>query len=121
MFMDDTTLSEVINVSDHLDDNYIGNTQINVDKMVQFAKNEGMELNCKTCMEMIIDFRTNISPIPPIYVGGHNISRTKSYGILGIWLDYDLKWKTNTEYITKKAAKRLLFIKDLEELWCPHG
>ena len=60
MFMDDTTLSEVINVSDHLDDNYIGNTQINVDKMVQFAKNEGMELNCKTCMEMIIPNTPNL-------------------------------------------------------------
>ena len=116
MFMDDTTLSEVINVSDHLDGNSIGNTQMNVYKVVQFAKDEGMELNCKKCMEMIIDFRKNISPIPPIHV-----SRTKSYKLLGIWLDYDLKWKTNTEYITKKAAKRLLFIKDLEELWCPHG
>ena len=32
----------------------IGNTQMNVDKVVQFAKDEGMELNCKKCMEMII-------------------------------------------------------------------
>ena len=107
MFMDDTTLSEVINVSDHLDGNSIGNTQMNVYKVVQFAKDEGMELNCKKCMEMIIDFRKNISPIPPIYVGGHNVSRTKSYKLLGIWLDCDLKWKTNMEYITKKAVKRL--------------
>ena len=38
MFMDDTTLSEVINVSDHLDGISIGNTQMNVDKVVQFAK-----------------------------------------------------------------------------------
>ncbi len=73
---------------------------MNVDKVVQF----GMELNYKKCMEMIIDFRKNISPIPPIYVGGHNVSRTKSYKLLGIWLDYDLKWKTNTDYIIKKAT-----------------
>ena len=45
MFMDDTTLSEVINVSDHLGGISIGNTQMNVDKVVQFAKDEGMELN----------------------------------------------------------------------------
>ena len=107
MFMDGTTLSEVINISDHLGGISIGNTQMNVDKVVQFAKDEGMELNYKKCMEMIIDFRKNISPIPPIHVGGHNVSRTKSYKLLGIWLDYDLKWKTNMEYITKKAVKRL--------------
>jgi hypothetical protein len=34
MFMDDTTLSEVINVSDHLGGISIGNTQMNVDKVV---------------------------------------------------------------------------------------
>ncbi len=110
MFMDDTTLSEVINVSDHLGGISIGNTQMNVDKVVQFAKDEGMELNYKKCMEMIIDFRKNISPIPPIYVGAHNNSRTKSYKLLGIWLDYD-----------KESDQASVFIKDLEELWCPHG
>ena len=119
MFMDDTTLSEVINVSDHLGGISIGNTQMNVDKVVQFAKDEGMELNYKKCMEMIIDFRKNISPIPPIYVGGHNVSRTKSYKLLGIWLDYDLKWKTNTEYIIKKATKRLYLIKILKSYGAP--
>ena len=40
-----------------------------------------------------------------------------SYNLLQICLDNNLKLKTNTEYITKKAAKRL-FIKDPEELWC---
>ncbi|XP_028402121.1 uncharacterized protein LOC114525113 [Dendronephthya gigantea] len=34
MFMDDTTISEVINVIDHLDDQTIGNTRENVDKVV---------------------------------------------------------------------------------------
>ena len=70
-------------------------------------------------MEMIIDFRKNISPIPPIYVGGHNVSRTKSYKLLGKWLDCELKWKTNTEYVTKKAAKRLYLLKILKSYGAP--
>ena len=114
MFMDDTTLSEVSDISDHLGGIPIGNTQMNVDKVVQFAKDEGMELNYKKCMEMIIDFRKNVTPTNPIYVGGHNVSRTKSCKLLGIWLDRYLKWKTNTEYITKKAAKRLYLLKILK-------
>ena len=92
---------------------------MNLDKVVQFAKDEGMELNYKKCMEMIIDFRKNISPIPPIHVGGHNISPTKSYKLLAIWLDYDLKWRTNMKYITKKAAKRLYLLKVLKSYGAP--
>ena len=70
-------------------------------------------------MEMIIDLRKNKSSIPPIHVGGHNVSRTKSYKLLGMWLDYVLKWKTNTEYITRKAAKRLYLIKILKSYGVP--
>ena len=74
----------------------IGNTQMNVDKVVQFAKDEGIELNCKKCMEMIIiDFRKNISLISPnhiMFVVNINVSRTKSYKLLGIRLYDDFKW-----------------------------
>ena len=36
-----------------------------------------------------------------------------------IWLDRDLKWKTNTEYITKKAAKRMYLSKILKSFGAP--
>ena len=119
MFMDDTTIAEVINVNDHLDGNPIGNTQINVDKVVRFANDEGMGLNCKKCMEMFIDFRKNVSVIPQIRLGDYDITRTKSYKLLGVWLDDDFKWKTNTEYLTKRAAKRLYFLKNLKSYGAP--
>ena len=38
----------------------------------------------------------------------------KSYRLLGIWLDDDMKWSTNTDYITKKAAKRLYLLRKLK-------
>ena len=39
------------------------------------------------------------------------MSRVKSYKLLELWLDDDLKWNTNTEYITKKESKRLYLLK----------
>ena len=78
LFMDDTTLSEVINVSKHSTGSPIGNTQRNVNRVVQFAKEEKMELNERKCKEMLIDFRRNKSVIPPISIGEQNISRVKS-------------------------------------------
>ena len=44
MFMDDTTMSEVIDISNHLTNNQIGNIQGKVDNVVKFAPDERMEL-----------------------------------------------------------------------------
>ena len=78
-----------------------------------------MELNERKCKEMLIDFRRNRSVIPPISIGEQNISCVKSYKLLGLWLDDDLKWNTNTEYITTKAAKRLFLLKILKSYGAP--
>jgi hypothetical protein len=114
IFMDDTTLSEVIEVSDHTSGTSIGKTQENVNNVVLFAKHEKMELNVKKCKEMILDFRKNKTTIPPINIDDQPIARVKSYKLLGMWLDDDMKWATNTEFIIKKAAKRLHFLKILK-------
>ena len=68
---------------------------------------------------MIIDFRKNVSFIPLIRICDYNVTRTKSYKLLGIWLDDDFRWKTNTEYVTRKAAKRLYFLKMLKSYGAP--
>ena len=109
MFMDDTTMSEVLNVSDHISGESIGNSQCNLESVLQFTNDENMQLNLKKCKEMHIDFRKNKTVIPPTAFGEQSLTKVRSYKLLGIWFDDDLKWKTNTEYITKKAAKRLYF------------
>jgi hypothetical protein len=57
IFMDDTTLSEVIDVTDHVSGNCIGNSQNNINNISRFTGNEQMELNAKKCNEMVVDFR----------------------------------------------------------------
>ena len=113
LFMDDTTLSEVCDVSNHTSGTCLGNSQINVDRVACFAHQERMELNAKKCKETIIDFRKNKTIIPETRIGNQPIPRVKSYKLLGIWLDY-MKWSTNTDYITKKAAKRLYLLRKLK-------
>ena len=68
---------------------------------------------------MHIDFRKNKTVIPPTTLGEQSLTKVRSYKLLGIWFDDDLKWKTNTEYITKKAAKRLYFMKILKSYNAP--
>ena len=121
MFVDDTTLSEIINMTQHVSGSSIGNTQRNVNKVVDFAKEERMDLNGKKCKEMLIDFRRYKTEIPPITLNDNQISRVKSYKLLGLWLDDDLKWNTNTEYIIKKGAKRLYLLKILRSYGALEG
>jgi hypothetical protein len=99
MFMDYTTL--------WTSGTSIGKTLENVNNVVLFAKHENMEPNVKKCKEMIRDFRKNKTTIPPINIDDQPIARVKSYKLLGMWLDDDMKWATNTEFIIEKAAKRL--------------
>ena len=78
-----------------------------------------MELNFKKCKEMLIDFRREKTIIPAIKINDYICTTVSSYKLLGLWVDDDLKWKTNTEYIVKKAAKRLYFLHVLKSYHAP--
>ena len=111
-----TTLSEVIDVTNHVSGNCIGNSQNNIHNIIRFTENEQMELNAKKCNEMVVDFRKIKTVIPPVCIGQQPMSRVKTYKLLGLWIDDDLNWESNTEYIIKKATKRLYFLKVLKRL-----
>ena len=112
--MDDTTFSEVCDVSNHISGTCLGNSQTNVERVACFAQQKRMELTAKKCKEMIIDFRKNKTIIPETIIGNQPMPRVKSYKVLGMWLDDNMKWSTNTDYITKKAAKRLYLLRKLK-------
>ena len=119
LFMDDTTLSEVIDITQHVSNCPIGNSQRNVDNILQFTRNQNMELNSKKCKEMLVDFRKVKTIIPSIAIGGDIFTRVKSFKLLGVWIDDDLKWNTSIAYIIKKAVKRLYLLKVLKSYNAP--
>ena len=53
----------------------------------------------KKCKEMQIDFRKNQTIIPQLKIEDVLFDKASSYKLLGLWIDDDLKWNTNTEYI----------------------
>ena len=99
IFMDDTTLSEVIDVTNHVSGNCIGNSQSTVNNVIRFTENEQMELNAKKCNKVIVDFRKNKTVIPPVCIGQQPMARVKTFKLLGLWMNDNLNWETNTEYI----------------------
>ena len=111
IFMDDTTISEIIDVKNHISGNVIGNAERNMTEVMKFTKQQKMELNLKKCKEMLIDLRRNKTAIPLTEIESNTIERVNSYKLLGLWIDDNMKWNTNTEKIIKKAAKRLFLLK----------
>ena len=111
IFMDDTTISEIIDVKNHIPGNVIGNAERNMSEVMKFTKQQKMELNLKKCKEMLIDLRRNKTAIPLTEIENKITERVNSYKVLGLWIDDNLKWDTNTEKIIKKAAKRLFLLK----------
>jgi hypothetical protein len=108
IFMDDTTLSEILNINNPVTQP-VNNIQANVERISKFSREENMRLNLKKTKEMGIDLRIMKSEIPLITIDNVPIERVQSHKLLGIWLQSDLKWHTNTFFIIKKARKRLYF------------
>ena len=95
------------------------NSQNTVNNIIRFIENEQMDLNAKKCNEMIMDFRKNKTVIPPVCIGQQPMSRVKTLKLLGLWMNDNLNWETNTEYIINKATKRLYFLKVLKSYGAP--
>jgi hypothetical protein len=74
-----------------------------------FANEHNMKLNPKKCKEMLINFLHNPNfLLRPIQIGNNIIERVMlTYKSLGFILSSDLKWNPHTEYIVKKANKKL--------------
>jgi hypothetical protein len=116
IYMDDTTLSEILDVSQHGSGDQIGNMQEQLNSVTEWSKDQDMILNSKKCKEMIIDFRKKKTEIPELQAEQSPISRVSSYKLLGVcqWIDNNLKWETNTWALIKKGRKRLYFLKILK-------
>ena len=56
---------------------------------------------------MIFDIRVRKTTIRSIKLYDSEVERVTSYKLLGTWLDDNLKWDSNTEYIVKKPRTRL--------------
>ena len=69
---------------------------------------------------MIIDVRKTKKEIPELQADQSPINRVSFYKLLGVWIDNNLKWETNTWALIGQWAKRpekTVFFKTFKELW----
>ena len=99
-FVDDTSAIEM------LPKNSISLLNSAVSDIHNFSVDHNMRLNPIKCKKMLINFMSypNFTR-RPLVVGNNGIARVSTYKILGVFIDGDLKWNSNVDYIYKKACK----------------
>lgn len=85
-----------------------------------YASSHGMKLNPFKFKELQIDFlQYKPSDLPPLQMSGSVIEQVSSYKLLGVHLSHNLSWSIHSDYIVKKAHKRLYVLRVLTKSGLP--
>ncbi len=74
-----------------------------------------LALNTTKTKELIIDCRRKKTDIKPLFINGDCVERASNFRFLGVHLDDNLTWSTNTTATIKKAQQRLYFLRILRK------
>ena len=85
--------------------------QMAIDYVCRWAETNKMELNPKKTKDMWICFTDSVQEPPPIQIGDDIIERVKTFKLLGVWCQDDLKWNEHIGQITRKANRRLFHLR----------
>lgn len=95
-FADDTTVVGLITGRDE------AAYREEVEKLSLWCEKNNLTFNTTT---LGVDFRRKRPDPQPIYINGDCVERVSNFKFLGLQLDDDLCWKTNTSALLKKAQK----------------
>ena len=87
------------------------NMQESADRVSQCVKDLRMKLNPAKCKEMLMCLQRSLPDIPNILIEDKQLERVSTYKLLGVHISNDLTWNNHTDYLSKKAAKRIYFIR----------
>uniref|UniRef100_A0A3B5QGF3 Reverse transcriptase domain-containing protein n=1 Tax=Xiphophorus maculatus TaxID=8083 RepID=A0A3B5QGF3_XIPMA len=108
-FADDTTLIGLIR------DNDEAAYKEEVDRLAEWCDKNNLQLNTEKTKELIVDFRRNADPHPPIHIKGTVVERVDTFKFLGVHISEDLTWTTSCSKLIKKAHQRLFFMRTLRK------
>ena len=106
-FADDTTVVGLISEGDE------SAYRAEVEELSGWCTVNNLALNTSKTKELVIDYRRKSTDIPPLVISGDCVERASNFRFLGVHLDEDLTWSTNTSAIVKKAHQRLHFLRVL--------
>ncbi|KAK3535259.1 hypothetical protein QTP70_005947 [Hemibagrus guttatus] len=90
-----------------------------MDRLVSWCSVNNLELNSLKTMEMIVDFRKDPAPLPPVILCDSPVTSVESSRFLGATIIQELKWEQNISSLTKKAQQRMYFLQQPKTFLLP--
>ena len=109
-YVDDTTLTEVLKSNDR------SSIQHYFCNLINWIDENDMQVNTKKIKEIVFGSwaRHNIDLLTS---SSGEIERMSHFKLLGVYIEFTLAWNIHIDYITKKAAQRLCFLKNTQKVW----
>uniref|UniRef100_A0A669E0D3 Reverse transcriptase domain-containing protein n=1 Tax=Oreochromis niloticus TaxID=8128 RepID=A0A669E0D3_ORENI len=109
-FADDTTVVGLISGGDETA------YRAEVQRLSEWCVDNNLDLNTTKTKELVVDFRRRKSELQPVSINGECVERVSSFKFLGVHIDTDLQWSSNTSAVLKKAQQRLHFLRILRKM-----
>ena len=87
-----------------------------LDDIKEFGAKNKMKLNLKKTKVIMFKNLKKYDFHPILILGDEELQVVNECKLLGLSIRSDLKWKSNTEYMTSKASKKLWIIKRLKNM-----
>ncbi len=113
-FADDTTVVGLIGNNDET------HYREEVAQLAEWCGTNNLPLNVGKTKDVVLDFRRrNSVDHPPLTIDSSTVERVSSTKFLGMHITEDLTWTTNTMSLSKKAQRRLHFLRQLKRASLP--
>ena len=107
-YVDDTTISEVVQRSQNSDLQWL------VDDLSRQVAINGFQLNESKCKELRISFLRSPPVFDPIVVNSKELECIHKAKMLDVTFSVDLKWNAHVDEVVKKVNKWLYFLRQLK-------
>ena len=86
-----------------------------LDNVQEYARNHEMKINFAKTKFMLFNPTVNYDFVPQYSALGNEVETYEEMKLLGIVIQNDLKWKSNTDNMTQRAYKKLWMVKRLRQ------
>ena len=139
-FIDDLSILEIINLISQglssfnfkshvaLDSNIEHNqvlpesnfqSQAHLDKIADWTSTHLMKLNSEKSKFMVVNYTDNYQFNTRLRIDNNSLKQVKETRLLGVLVNDKLSWHANTDFLVKKAYKRMIILHNLFEFSFP--
>ena len=94
-------------------------SQVYLDEISEWTNTHQMKLNSEKSKFMVVNFTDNFKFNTRLRIGKDSLQQVRETRLLGVLLNDQLSWHSNTDFLVKKAYKRMIILHNLFEFSLP--